>query len=271
MQTISISKLKPSNCLRTPDRLSEEFADLTASIRSQGILHPLLVKPNDDGTYSVIDGGHRLAGADQAGLSEVPCTIRALNDDDALDLAIQANIQRLEMRPATLAKAIQAMADRGASLQQIAARLNKSLGWLANILNLLRLKKNLAEEVDRGAINLGNAGWLTKLSVEDQRTFAAQAREQPTSAFSESVKAHLRGLREARDSKPFTPKPKLRSTAAIKSEYESFNHLADIVSAECHDAVKATLAWCLSLDETSLAEQREQFEKRKPKARELAA
>jgi hypothetical protein len=135
----------------------------------------------------------------------------------------------------------------------------------------LKLRKELAEEVDRGAISVGNATWLTKLSVEDQRTFAEQAREMPTAAFSEAVKVHLKGQREAVAAKPFKPKPKLRSAAAIKAEFENIDALAKIVGKECHDVVKATLAWALQLDDESIADQRAAWERQKAKARNVAA
>jgi ParB family chromosome partitioning protein len=267
MNNIPLDKLRPSqNALRSVDRASEEYADLVSSIQSQGVLHPILVRPLEGGLFEVVDGHHRAFAAQDAGLSEVLCEVRALNDDEASDLSIIANAHRIPTSPCAYAKAVQAMAARGATLQQIAARLGKSLGWLANTLSLLKLEKHLAEQTDAGRINLGNATWLTKLSVDDQLKFADQAREQPTSAFSELVKAHLRELREARDAKPFTPKPRPRSLAAIKAEYEQPDALAHIDRDVCREV----LAWCLNLDPDSIAEARAAWEKSKSKARELA-
>lgn len=143
------------------------LGELADTIREQGILQPLVVRQVGHERYELIAGERRLRAAKMAGLSRVPVVIRAADDRQMLELALVENLQREDVNPADAALAYRRLAtDFGLTQEQIAARVGKSRGVIANTLRLLSLPAPMFESVRRGEITEGHARAILALDDE---------------------------------------------------------------------------------------------------------
>jgi len=166
--------------------------ELAASIRAQGVLQPLLVRPVGS-TYELIAGERRLRAATAAGLSQVPVVVRPFNDETSLAVAIIENLQRADLNPIEQAQAFHELAQRFRLTQeQIAQRTGKDRATIANFLRLLRLDPEVIEMLRQGQLTPGHARPLLALDPEHQRKLALQIIEQAWSA--RRVEQHLAKL-----------------------------------------------------------------------------
>lgn len=145
----------------------EELAD---SIRSVGILEPLVVRPIPYGVYEVVAGGRRLEAARIAELDTVPCTVRDLTDEQALELAIIENNQRGDIHPLEEADAFQRLRelDPGHTPGSIAAKIGRPVGYVVSRLKLLALAPEAREAFSNDDITIGHAHLLAGLTSEEQ-------------------------------------------------------------------------------------------------------
>ncbi len=162
---------------RQPRTTFDEDAlqELAASIRTQGILQPLLVRPHPDGDYELVAGERRLRAARLAGMPEVPIVVREISDRDSLELALIENIQRDDLSPLDEAAAYQRLLDEfGHTQEEIATRVGKSRPAVANALRLLRLPESIRAELARGRLTAGHARVLLSLDSADAQLRAAR-------------------------------------------------------------------------------------------------
>lgn len=149
--------------------------ELAASIRVQGIIQPLLVRPDGDGAYELVAGERRLRAARLAGLDEVPVVVRDVSDGESLELALIENIQRSDLSPLEEAAAYQHLLDDfGHTQEEIATRVGKSRPAVANALRLLRLPEPIKKEIARGRLSAGHARVLLSLESADAQLRAAR-------------------------------------------------------------------------------------------------
>jgi ParB family chromosome partitioning protein len=149
--------------------------ELAASIRVQGIIQPLLVRPDGDGGYELVAGERRLRAARIAGLREVPVVVREVSDRESLELALIENIQRNDLSPLDEAAAYQHLLDDfGHTQEEIATRVGKSRPAVANALRLLRLPEPIKQEIARGRLTAGHARVLLSLESADAQLRAAR-------------------------------------------------------------------------------------------------
>jgi len=135
------------------DRLQE----LVFSIRENGILQPILVRPFENG-YQLVAGERRLTAAQRAGLLKIPAVIRDVPDDRLLELALVENIQREPLNPVEEAQAYENLIDAtGGTQEQVAERLGKDRSTVANFLRLLKLPPNVKRLVADGKLSPGHA------------------------------------------------------------------------------------------------------------------
>lgn len=151
---------------------SEEALDeLADSIRSQGVVQPLLVRPLHTETatiYEIVAGERRWRAAQRAGLTEVPVYIREMSDDDALTAALIENLQREDLNPLEEALAIQALRERlPLSQEELAQRLGKSRSAVANALRLLQLPQSMQDALRDGQFTPGHARAILALPSLD--------------------------------------------------------------------------------------------------------
>jgi ParB family chromosome partitioning protein len=155
-------------------RFSEKaLEDLALSIRSQGLLQPLLVRPLNGrpGKYEIVAGERRWRASRLAALREVPVVIRNFSDLETLAAALIENLQREDLRPLEEARGLQRLKEEfGLSQEDLAARLGRSRSAVANSLRLLSLPEEARQDVDEGRLTPGHARAL--LSVPNERAQA---------------------------------------------------------------------------------------------------
>lgn len=159
--TLPLAALTP--CKSQPRKHFDEAAleELAASIRSQGVIQPLLVRPLRSETatvYEIVAGERRWRAAQKAGLTEVPVYLREMSDEDALTAALIENLQREDLNPLEEALAIQSLRERlPLSQEDLARRLGKSRSAVANALRLLQLPRPMQEALKDGLFTPGHA------------------------------------------------------------------------------------------------------------------
>ncbi len=137
--------------------------DLASSIRSQGIIQPLIVRPVGD-KYEIIAGERRWRAAQLAGLTEVPVIIRHIPDEAAIAIALIENIQRENLNPIEEAIALQRLIDEfGMTHQQAADAVGKNRTTISNLLRLLALPEEVKVMLERGQLEMGHARTLITL------------------------------------------------------------------------------------------------------------
>ncbi len=151
-----------------------ELNELSGSIRTHGVLQPILVRPISDGRYEIVAGERRWRAAQRAGLHSIPAVIRDLNEVEVLEIAIVENVQRTDLNPIEEAQGFQALIDRfGRTQQDIADAVGKSRPHIANMLRLLSLPDDLQEMVRDGRLSAGHARAI--LTAPDPRGLAQRA------------------------------------------------------------------------------------------------
>lgn len=160
LRIVPIGKLIP-NPLQ-PRRHFDDAAlkDLTASIREQGILQPLIVRPtrSDDDTFEIVAGERRWRAAQRAQVHEAPVIVRDFTDEEALAVALIENIQRDELSPLEEAEAFARLArDFDKNQEQVAEVVGKSRSHVANMMRLLDLPEDVRDMLADGRLTAGHA------------------------------------------------------------------------------------------------------------------
>ncbi|GAB6908087.1 Stage 0 sporulation protein J [Desulfosarcina cetonica] len=136
---------------------ADELAELAESIRTQGIIQPLLVRPDDVG-YELVTGERRLRAAAQAGIDRVPVVVKEVTDAEMLEMSIVENIQRENLNPMEEAEAYQRLITEFSLTQEaVAGRVGKSRSAVANFLRLRQLPDPIKARILDGALSMGHA------------------------------------------------------------------------------------------------------------------
>ena len=148
--------------------------ELAASIKAQGLIQPISVRPVSGARYEIIAGERRWRAAQIAGLAEVPVLIRDIPDDAALAMSLIENIQREDLNPLEEAAGIQRLIDEfQMTHQQAADAVGRSRSAASNLLRLLQLAKPAQDMLMAGDIEMGHARSLLPLSKSEQGRIAA--------------------------------------------------------------------------------------------------
>jgi len=148
--------------------------ELAASIKAQGMIQPISVRPVAGGRYEIIAGERRWRASQIAGLAEVPVLIREIPDDAALAMSLIENIQREDLNPLEEAAGLQRLIDEfGMTHQQAADAVGRSRPGASNLLRLLQLAKPAQDMLMAGDIEMGHARALLPLPKAEQGRFAA--------------------------------------------------------------------------------------------------
>ncbi|MFG6138939.1 ParB/RepB/Spo0J family partition protein [Halomonas sp. B23F22_10] len=165
---LSRGKYQPRRDIQ-PEAL-EELAD---SIRAQGVMQPIVVRPIGEQRYEIIAGERRWRAAQLAELDVIPAVIREVTDEVALALALIENIQRENLNPIEEALALKRLLDEFELTQQQAAdAVGRSRAQVANLLRLLALDPEVQTLLERGDLDMGHARALLALSGPKQRQAA---------------------------------------------------------------------------------------------------
>jgi len=160
VQSLALDMLEPSDFQPRGTIDAASLAELIDSVRSRGILQPLLVRPHpgQPGRYQIIAGERRWRAAQGAGLHDVPVLIRELDNSDAMAAALVENLQRQDLDPIEEAEGYRRLADEFAMTQEkLAEAVGKSRSHIANTLRLLNLPVSVQNDVRRGVLSAGHA------------------------------------------------------------------------------------------------------------------
>ncbi|MFG6668159.1 ParB/RepB/Spo0J family partition protein [Halomonas sp. HNIBRBA4712] len=165
---LSRGKYQPRRDIQ-PEAL-EELAD---SIRAQGVMQPIVVRPVGEARYEIIAGERRWRAAQLAELDVIPAVIREVSDEVALALALIENIQRENLNAVEEAMALKRLGEEfELTQQQIADAVGKSRTQVANLLRLLSLDSEVQTLLERGDLDMGHARALLSLTSAQQRRIA---------------------------------------------------------------------------------------------------
>jgi ParB family chromosome partitioning protein len=155
------------------DMHPESLQDLADSIKAQGLVQPIIVRPIGDGKYEIIAGERRWRAAQLAGLHEVPVVVRDVPDSAAIAMALIENIQREDLNPLEEAYALQRLIDEfEMTHQQAAGAVGRSRAAVSNLLRLLDLNEDVKRLVEKGELEMGHARALLGLNGTAQSAAA---------------------------------------------------------------------------------------------------
>lgn len=284
LRTVAISSIKENPvALRSVDRESEEFHHLRDSIRKQGILNPISVREKSDGGviyFEICDGLHRYTGALEAGLTEIPVNVVTFDEAQTLEAQIVGNLCKVDTKPVEFTKALQRMFNMNPTLtmSEVADRVSQSPAWVSQRLGLLKLHDEVQKLVDDGKISLANAYRLSSLPKDEQLNFIDGAISQSPAEFAPTVAQRVKALRDAaragREATPvtFEASPVGRKLSELKDEYEHGSAGPSLVAkanaTTALDGFKLGIAFALSMDPVSVANQKAKWEAREQKRKE---
>jgi ParB family chromosome partitioning protein len=175
LQSLALKTLRPGRYQPRTRMDPGSLEELAASIKAQGIMQPILVRPLDGDAFEIVAGERRWRAAEIAGLDAVPCLVREIPDDAALAMSLIENIQRENLNPLEEAGGIQRLVDEfGMSHQQAADAVGRSRPATTNLLRLLNLAQPVQELLMAGDIDMGHARALLPLDGASQILIANQ-------------------------------------------------------------------------------------------------
>lgn len=211
VQFIALELIRPNPYQPRKTFEEERLNDLASSIQQHGILQPIVLRQTVQGYYIVV-GERRFRASKLAGLTEMPAIIKELSDEDMMELAIIENLQREDLNAIEEAESYKKMmTDLNITQQEVARRLGKSRPYIANMLRLLQLPKNVAQMVQQGA--LSSAHGRTLLTLKDASKIKKTAKQATQESWSvRYLEEYVNGLvskdismkldRETKGSKP---------------------------------------------------------------------
>ena len=155
------------------DMDSEALQELANSIKVQGVLQPIVIRPAEEGKFEIIAGERRWRATQLAGLDAIPALIRDVPDEAAIAMSLIENIQRENLNPIEEAMALQRLQQEFELTQQeVADAVGKSRSTITNLLRLMGLQENVRTLLERGDLEMGHARALLGLPVDDQSATA---------------------------------------------------------------------------------------------------
>jgi ParB family chromosome partitioning protein len=163
---VDIDLLRPNKFQPRTQMDENRIEELARSIRSNGIIQPIVVR-QVDGAYEIVAGERRWRASQRAGLRKVPVVVRDIPEERSLAAALIENVQREDLNPIEEATAYRRLADEFQLTQdQIAEAVGKDRSSIANYVRLLKLPREVRENVGSGALSMGHARAILGLSDE---------------------------------------------------------------------------------------------------------
>ncbi|MDH3520114.1 MAG: ParB/RepB/Spo0J family partition protein [Myxococcales bacterium] len=159
----------PEQPRRTFD--ADQLERLAESIRVHGVLQPVVVRRADSAgdRYELVVGERRWRASKQAGLDTIPAIVADIDPQDRLEVALVENVQRRDLNPIELGFAFRALADTGATQEEIGRRVGLERSTIANHLRLLELPRSVQEDVEAGRLTTGHAKALLQVTNLERR------------------------------------------------------------------------------------------------------
>ena len=155
---INISEIKANKDQPRKDFKKEELEELASSIKSQGVLQPIVVRKKAEQQYEIIAGERRWRGAQIAGLHEIPALVKEMTDNEAQEAALIENIQRENLNAVEEAKAYKKLIEnKNTGYDSLSSIVGKSKSHISNMLRLLELDDEILNYIIEGKLSMGHA------------------------------------------------------------------------------------------------------------------
>ncbi len=175
LKSLSIDRIRSGRYQPRAHMDEASLAELAESIKAQGVVQPILVRPVDGGRYEIVAGERRWRAAQRAGLKEIPALIRAVPDQAALALALIENIQREDLNPLEEAQGIKRLIEEfGLTHEAAAEAVGRSRSAVTNLLRLTQLAQPVQALVLADKLDMGHARALLALPPAQQAIAAAK-------------------------------------------------------------------------------------------------
>jgi ParB family chromosome partitioning protein len=222
LRELAINVIEPGRYQPRRDLNPETLEELASSIRSQGLMQPIVVRPIANDRYEIIAGERRWRASQMAGLERMPVIIRDVPDEAAIAMALIENIQRENLNPIEEAIALQRLqTEFELTQQQVADAVGKSRSTIANLLRLMNLTPEVRTLLEHGDLEMGHARALLALQGLVQIRAADEVVAQELSVRqTEQLVKRYQGL-AANDAKPKAapqPDPELQQLAGSLSQ-----------------------------------------------------
>lgn len=166
---IPVNQVKPNPYQPRKHFSASALEQLAQSIKSQGLLQPIVVREIDTGHYQLIAGERRLRASQIAGMEKIPAIVKNLTDQACLVLAVIENIQRQDLNVVELAESFHSLATKyGMTHAEVGRLVGRSRAAVSNLIRLLQLEEKVKEMLIQGAIEMGHARCLLGLPREKQ-------------------------------------------------------------------------------------------------------
>ncbi|MCS7214463.1 MAG: ParB/RepB/Spo0J family partition protein [Candidatus Calescibacterium sp.] len=164
---INVDRIKPSDFQPRRSFNEKSLKELAESIRSKGVIEPIVVRVGKNGYYELVCGERRLRACKMIGLEKIPAIVKNISDQEAFEISLIENIQRENLTPIESALAFEKLTELGYSHDDIAKKIGKSRSWVTNVMRILKLPDDVKKLIDERKISLGHAKILC--SIEDQK------------------------------------------------------------------------------------------------------
>jgi ParB family chromosome partitioning protein len=165
LQEVAV-ELIDSNPYQTRRRINEEgLKELADSIRSSGVVQPIMLRPGANGRFQLVAGERRWLASKRAGKSTVPAVVKQISNEQAMEITIVENLQREDLNPVEQARAFERLSrEFGLTQEQIATRTGKDRASIANFIRLLKLPPAVQDALENGALTFGHGKVLGALT-----------------------------------------------------------------------------------------------------------
>ncbi len=220
LTTLPVSSIRPGKYQPRSHMDETALAELAASIRSQGLIQPIVVREIGLGDYELIAGERRWRASQLAGLTDIPAVVRSVADQSALAMGLIENIQRQQLDPLEEAKGIKRLIEEfGLTHEAAADALGRSRSAISNLLRLLALPAPLQTMLHEGQLEMGHARALLPLPVLQQM------------ALAQAVVAEQLSVREVEQRVQALAEPKVGRKAAVAAPRDAdIERLAGMLS-----------------------------------------
>lgn len=218
MRDLNVALLKPGKYQPRSHMDETSLHELAASIKTQGVMQPILVRQLADSGYEIIAGERRWRAAQLAGLTHVPVLVRSVPDNEALAMALIENIQRENLNPLEEAVGIQRLIDEFKMTHQVAAdAVGRSRSAASNLLRLLKLPQSVQHMMMENKLDMGHARALLPLESAQQILLANKIALEQLSVR-EAERLVQKRTHEAGKSKPKKGAKPSRDTQRLQEE-----------------------------------------------------
>ena len=204
LRELAIAKLQPGRYQPRTGMDQERLAELAESIKAQGVIQPIVVRPIAGDRFEIIAGERRWRAAKLAGLSEVPAVVREVADQAAVAMALIENIQREDLNPLEEAAALKRLIEEFKLTHQLAAEaVGRSRAAVSNLLRLLELPETVRHLLEQHRLEMGHARALITLPAKQAQELARAVVDQGLSV--RELEQRVRRMQQAAPGKPAKP------------------------------------------------------------------